>query len=600
MIDAELWDGRRGILTVAIADSGAVRRLPERALPTRWDALLFQVKTNVFRGERLLRELGRAPARLALGDAAGFVTVAAESRTALWSDPRAGERTMQWGKVQNLRAAARRLDRTVLPAGAVFSFWRQLGRASARRGFVAGRMLQEGCLVPATGGGLCQLSNALYDAALQAGCRIVERHGHSRIVPGSSATRGRDATVAWNYVDLRFAAPAEMMLRVTVERDALVVRLLARGNEATALPRPNNASHFSTSPQGEGDAVNSCGTCEETSCFRHEGHLRAPAGRTAFLVDENWPEFRDTVGRVRKTGDVLALPLDGARWNAARYAWPTDGFARVVPASLTTLAHALRLRRAKEGPETRAAGLRRAEALAARFARALTPDVTDLVVAQSLLPFLWRDGHLGGRRFTVLMTRMPMAEIQARLNTAAARHPERRTLADFRADPALVAAETEALAAADAVATPHAEIAALFGERAVLLDWSRPKARARTGAVVAKRIAFPGPTIARKGAYELRAAARALDLEVVLVGSELEGADFWRGVRTRRADDWLDGVAAVVQPALLEDAPRKLLAALGAGVPVIATKACGLPAQDGLTLVAEDDVDALIAALRAI
>jgi hypothetical protein len=29
---------------------------------------------------------------------------------------------------------------------------------------------------------------------------------------------------------------------------------------------------------------------------------------------------------------------------------------------------------------------------------------------QNLLPFLWRDGHLGGRTFDVLMTRLPIAK----------------------------------------------------------------------------------------------------------------------------------------------------------------------------------------------
>ena len=98
----------------------------------------------------------------------------------------------------------------------------------------------------------------------------------------------------------------------------------------------------------------------------------------------------------------------------------------------------------------------------------------------------------------------------------------------------------------------------------------------------------------------MREAAKALDLDVVLLGSELEGADFWSGVRTRRPDpaNWLEGVCAVVQPALLEDAPRRLLAALASGVPVIATRACGLPEQDGLTLVPEGDANALIAVLR--
>jgi glycosyltransferase involved in cell wall biosynthesis len=117
---------------------------------------------------------------------------------------------------------------------------------------------------------------------------------------------------------------------------------------------------------------------------------------------------------------------------------------------------------------------------------------------------------------------------------------------------------------------------------------------------VPQRVAFPGPTIARKGAYELREAAKALDLEIVLIGSELEGDGFWDGVRTRRADpaNWLDGVSAVVQPALLEDAPRKLLQALASGVPVVATPACGLPPQNGLTLVPVTDTAALIDIFR--
>ncbi|MEI9887384.1 MAG: hypothetical protein WDN08_12955 [Rhizomicrobium sp.] len=51
---------------------------------------------------------------------------------------------------------------------------------------------------------------------------------------------------------------------------------------------------------------------------------------------------------------------------------------------------------------------------------------------------------------------------------------------------------------------------------------------------------------------------------------------------------------------LLEDAPRRLLVALASSVPVIATAACGLPAQDGLTLVPPGDADALIAALHVL
>jgi glycosyltransferase involved in cell wall biosynthesis len=109
--------------------------------------------------------------------------------------------------------------------------------------------------------------------------------------------------------------------------------------------------------------------------------------------------------------------------------------------------------------------------------------------------------------------------------------------------------------------------------------------------------------VARKGAYELREAARALGLEVVALGSELEGSEFWDGVAMRKPGpgaNWLDGVAAVVQPAIVEERPRHLLTALAAGVPVIATRACGLASQDGVTIVPADDAGALIAALEKI
>ena len=166
------------------------RGAPTWAPPTRWSALVFAGKAGLLRLRRSGQDIVRGPRRLArLAGLDGFDVAAGVSTTPLWADPALAERTQQQGKVQNLRVAARALEGLVLPAGAVFSFWRQVGPPIRPRGYVSGRMLQQGCMVPAIGGGLCQLSNALYDAALQAGCRIVERHPHSRIVPGSAAAQ---------------------------------------------------------------------------------------------------------------------------------------------------------------------------------------------------------------------------------------------------------------------------------------------------------------------------------------------------------------------------------------------------------------------------
>ncbi len=590
------------------------RKSATQTHPGRLSAAVFAAKVALLRLRRGVQDLSDGPRRLQQAPRAQDVPTVSESRTPLWSDGRLAERRYQLGKVHNLRRAVRALDGVVIPAGDVFSFWRQVGRASRVRGFVDGRMLQQGCMVPAIGGGLCQLSNALYDAALLAGCDIVERHAHSRRVPGSAAMSGRDATVAWNYVDLRFRPDRTLHVSAQVTRDELVVRFHRAGVGGTAAPDADQ----------DGDdvdhgTVRSCGTCAETGCFRHEDAPIAPAGRQAFLVDEAWPEFRDHVMAVRLgdsgrddsgqddsgRGDCsLGMPFPGGL--ARRSDWPTAGFGRVMATPLAASMRSLAMRRAPQGAPRRRAEVDGAARIARGLAPLLTMDVTRLWVAQSYLPHLWRDGQLGGRRFSVLMTRPPMHMLQSLLDAAFAVHPDRATLADYRAMPELVAWEAAALAEAETIVTPHAEIAALFGARAIRLDWRRPVVPPVPCPVMpSRRIAFPGPTLARKGAHEVREAARALNLEVMLPGNELEGEDFWRSVRTVRPDPargrfgWLHGVAAVVQPALVEEQPRRLLAALAAGVPVLATASCGL---DGLGMVPIAPLDApgLTDALRRV
>lgn len=240
---------------------------------TRFSAFLFRLRVTG-------RQLGRGATDLFAGlrrcersDDPLFSVMASESRTKLRSDDRAAERFYQEGKVQNLRKAVERLDCSLVGAGHVFSFWKQIGRACARRGYVTGRMLQQGCMIPAIGGGLCQLSNALYDAALEAGCEIVERHAHSRVVAGSMAAAGRDATVAWNYVDLRFRSQYPLLIRASVTEDELVIGFWVRADSPaatkqlsgrqSAIARVDESLRFDLGPR-------TCATCAESDCFRRE------------------------------------------------------------------------------------------------------------------------------------------------------------------------------------------------------------------------------------------------------------------------------------------------------------------------------------------
>jgi hypothetical protein len=246
--------------------------------------------------------------------------------------------------------------------------------------------------------------------------------------------------------------------------------------------------------------------------------------------------------------------------------------------------------------------LRDAERLASRFARSLALDAAHVVVMQNLLPHLWRDGCLTGRTFDVLMTSLPMDAIHAVLDTAAQRHPDSTTLADFRAPRDLVEAEREALARARLIVTPHRDIARRFGARAVLLPWNVPvvtKAHSSTS----NNVLFAGPTLGRSGAYEMREAARRNRVTVMLVGEhDAEAHDFWSGVEVKRVADFEKGLElarVVALPAFVEHRPRRLLHALAAGAEVIASDACGLAPARNLTIVAAGDADELSAAIAA-
>jgi vancomycin resistance protein YoaR len=184
--------------------------------PTLRSSAVFAAKMAVFQARRGLIDLVSAPPRLSRTEA-DFPVRVARAASLLVSPDYSGQLVHQQGKITNLGLACAALDGLLLPPGAVFSFWRQVGRPIRSRGYVEGRMLQSGTLSPAVGGGLCQLSTALYEVALQADLTIIERHAHSRIVPGPNAAKaGRDATVAWNYVDLRFASP-DRRLKLTAK-----------------------------------------------------------------------------------------------------------------------------------------------------------------------------------------------------------------------------------------------------------------------------------------------------------------------------------------------------------------------------------------------
>ncbi|MEO6216576.1 MAG: VanW family protein [Sphingomonas sp.] len=459
--------------------------MPNPGVPTRVSALVFATKANLLRARRAARDFtpGQAPIRHTRSTILIDAPVLATVRAPLWTTA-GGEkdRALNAGKIQNLRCALRGLDGIEVEAGRTLSFWRQVGRPVRRRGFVAGRELREGCMIATIGGGLCQLSNALYDAGLQAGLEIAERHGHTRIVPGSRAAAGRDATVFWNYLDLRMRGPRPFRIEARLTADDLELTIRGYGPQTDA-PEP----HFFA-----GAAAHDCLSCGQVTCHRHNPDSETAAPPTAWLVDAATPEFTALYRRRAGPDDVLHLAT--RRFGASARAWPHLGLEQT--ADLAAIRRALALRTAP-ARTPRASLLLAADArLAAAHAQRLSPAHTHLIVAQTLLPHLWRSGTLQGRSFEVLIDRLPMGELHRVLDEALAHHPESTTLGDFRAPEPIVTAEREALGAAAGLITAHRAVAALFAaDRVELLDWepAPPLAAQRVG----RTFLFAGPALAR-------------------------------------------------------------------------------------------------------
>ncbi len=106
------------------------------------------------------------------------------------------------GRTQTVRLAIKIIDGTVIPPGGVFSVNDVVGERTAARGFGTGHVFVDGKMEVQQGGGMCQVATTLFNAALLADLKIVERRQHVRTIP--YADPGRDATVYFGQKDFKF------------------------------------------------------------------------------------------------------------------------------------------------------------------------------------------------------------------------------------------------------------------------------------------------------------------------------------------------------------------------------------------------------------
>jgi vancomycin resistance protein YoaR len=107
----------------------------------------------------------------------------------------------------NIGRAAELVDGTVLEPGETFSLNDVVGERTRENGFTEGFIISNGIFKEDLGGGVSQMATTTFNAMFFAGLKDIEHKPHSFYIDRYPV--GREATVAWGAVDLRFQNDTE-------------------------------------------------------------------------------------------------------------------------------------------------------------------------------------------------------------------------------------------------------------------------------------------------------------------------------------------------------------------------------------------------------
>jgi vancomycin resistance protein YoaR len=126
----------------------------------------------------------------------------------------------------NLRLACEAINGMILFPGQVFSYNSALGERTPERGYKLGPSYSGNKTVMTYGGGICQVSSALYYCTLVAEMETLVRKNHG-FAP-AYIPLGMDAAVSWGYLDFRFRNTSNYPIRIdaTADRGSVTVTLV--------------------------------------------------------------------------------------------------------------------------------------------------------------------------------------------------------------------------------------------------------------------------------------------------------------------------------------------------------------------------------------
>ena len=181
--------------------------------------------------------------------------------------------------IGNMRLAASALHGLTIGAGETLSFNGVVGLRTAERGYAAAEEPAYGMEVSGVGGGVCQVSTALYRAALLAGLEVTERSAAVR--PVDYCDMGQEAAVSDQGLDL--------VIKNQTEAAVFMTARVYSGDQGTMLEL-----QMIGEPLDARYALKSAVT--ETGLIEEPAYVRDREGRYATYTDERVPVSEAQMG----------------------------------------------------------------------------------------------------------------------------------------------------------------------------------------------------------------------------------------------------------------------------------------------------------------
>lgn len=128
----------------------------------------------------------------------------------------------QYNKVYNLKLASKKIHHLIIEPKETFSFYMSIKDAEKEEKYKKGLILVNDEIQYVEGGGMCQLSNLLFQVFLNSPLTIVERHTHKiKDFPDNmkDSLKGIDATIAEGFLDLKVRNDTDNKFQLNITFD---------------------------------------------------------------------------------------------------------------------------------------------------------------------------------------------------------------------------------------------------------------------------------------------------------------------------------------------------------------------------------------------